>query len=693
MQILLGLLLLSITGQGLATTLRNQVHSLVGKRLSSSMAFVNRINEVDDNQRNALHHAVMLGDLSLVEFFLANGANTRAEDKHGLIPLRYAEQLVAEQPTIERMQITSIVLEKTRGINKGGAKGWRPMNWSLAAGDYPRVVELRDRGADIFGGRVAISTYARQLAGRHNAVWLAEHLEDDRAIEILAEGAPPEYFPLAVGNGYRRFVQEMIARGVDINIKDKHGYSAAMRAAKAGRLDDLQTLIDNGAQIDSEVLFLAIHSSNPKLVEMITKQNVELVGKLIADLIYGRIHFPETFIGDALGGSKDKKKVHRVITKALSESSLQLPPLEAVARLQRLKEKTVSYPYLNLARPSLLQVAIDYGNRQDLQKIFDNMAEEKDFTANFGGLLSSIDKPSLNDGVLQDLLDVLRIAVMAGHTTAVQAVLDRLDNDDDSVYQELARGLAIANKNKDSDMVELLLEGSITAGFTKERLIDHANLLEKLDGTTLASNHNDLEVLVLLQAIEENDIEAIKSFVGLGLKINHKHNTSVIRRLFGKIELLELLVDGQAISLNDGLGLLYSAAWVGDYSAIDKIISLGGKTGIDEALRLVATHITPSPKYSFPSRDAFEKQVLITMRRLITAGANVNARPEDGKHPLLGAIRSRQVSRVRLLLEQEIVLPKKFIARALKTAKLSGADSANRNLTDIEKLLADNGLW
>lgn len=143
---------------------------------------------------------------------------------------------------------------------------------------------------------------------------------------------------------------------------------------------------------------------------------------------------------------------------------------------------------------------MDTGQIHDLRKVIDYMIEEKDFVTIFGELLRLSHKFPLNNGVpleelldifvekkdrwnghLQHLLDILRVAVIARHTTAVQTVCDQLDNDDVSVYQELARGLAIA----DDDMVQLLLEASVSVGLSKERLINHAELLGKLDRITL----------------------------------------------------------------------------------------------------------------------------------------------------------------------------------------------------------------
>ena len=316
MRVLMVLLLSFVSVQGFATALRNQVQSLVGTRLTSSAAGI--ANLTDINRRNALHHAVMLGDLSLVEFFLANDANTKAEDKYGLVPLRYAEQFAEQQPeSVERMKIVSIVLEKTRGINRQDAKGWRPITWSILAGDYQRIIELRDRGASLFSGR-----------GRQTPIWLAEHLADDRAIKILAQDARESDFVRAINHGYQRFARAMIERGVDVNVK--YGlYTAAMRAAKAGRLEDLQMLIDNGAGIDADVLFMAIHSGNPKLVETVLESNKKSASDLFLALISGKykigMRITETLkkTNESKGGRRALRMVMETIDWAKLSSQMK----------------------------------------------------------------------------------------------------------------------------------------------------------------------------------------------------------------------------------------------------------------------------------------------------------------------------------------------------------------------------------
>ena len=373
------------------------------------MPIVTSINKVDENGRNALHHAVILGDLPLVEFLINHGANIKAKDNDQLIPLRYAEQFAADQPTVERMQIVSLVLEKTFGVNAGDEKGWPPIVWSLMAGDYPRVIELLDREAEIFVGP---NSRRRRGAPPQDAVWAAEHLQDDRAIKILtndmlkkysgswmtskqkrlidlvanshqddeafkntAQLVPDGYYFEAVNKGYLKFAQAMVDRGFNPAVaKDRNGVTPIMRAAKAGQLNKMQELVDNGAQVDSRVLFLAISSGNPKLVEAILEDNSELVGKLLMDLIYGKIYLPheiKTTIGDVLIGTNPddgKQKIYRMLTKARRESSIRLPSFATIAKLQLLRELklTSKHSYLD---GSLFSIAFTHDLNRELREI------------------------------------------------------------------------------------------------------------------------------------------------------------------------------------------------------------------------------------------------------------------------------------------------------------------------------------
>lgn len=208
---------------------------------------------------------------------------------------------------------------------KGDEKGWRPIVWEIFAGNIPRIVELLEREADIFSGRTGGNYGLNIKVGRHNAVWAAESVDDEEIIKILAQYAPDQYLPPAVNRGYRKFVKAMIDAGVDVNTRDRFGYTGAMRAAQAGRLDDLQMLKANGATIGTDVLLMAIHSGNPNLVQTILDHDAELAAKLLPDLLSGKLNFSRISVSDVLKedhANKGQRRIYRMIKKAINEVEL-----------------------------------------------------------------------------------------------------------------------------------------------------------------------------------------------------------------------------------------------------------------------------------------------------------------------------------------------------------------------------------
>ena len=643
MRILLVLSLLSVASQGSATALRGLVQSLVGKKLASSSAIVAKINEADEHGRNALHYAVILGDLPLVEFFLDNDANTQAVDEDGLVPLRYAERMVEEQPSVERMKIISIVLEKTRGINKGDAKGWRPMIWSLMAGDYERVIELRKRGADIFAGRERQASRGRQ-AGKHTAVWAAEHLQDDRAIKILAEDAPDEYFPVAVRRGHRKFVQALIEQGVDVNTRDKHGYSAAMRAAKAGRLDDLLMLINNGAKIDDDALFLAIYSGSPKLVKTILNHNIELANKLMINVTIGKRLPSRESIADVLNGDgvdKGRRKIHRMIAKAVAESSVS-PLFATITKLQQLRET---------------------------KNIRGSIFEEK------------ADRNIAHEGLVRELQEALR-----QNDELIGLVAEHLPDDHFPVviangYQKIAEA-----------MIARGIDVNVRDNFdvTAALMVTEAGHLDNLQ--MLIDNGAQLDTSVLLAAIDQGNHRLVETVLKHNIELANKLITDVMegKEKFSKVAKETILKEGiTSKGLRMTLESVTKDTWITLVSQLEKnntpgllnstqqqLINLLSYSQYDEVIKVLAEHV-PNWYYF----EAIDKGYLKLAQAMIDRGLNpATAKNKDRISPMMKAASDGQVNKVQALVNNGAQLDSMILFLAIS--------SGNPKL--VETILEDN---
>jgi hypothetical protein len=87
-----------------------------------------------------------------------------------------------------------------------------------------------------------------------NGEW--KRLSDDRRYQPSAKNcAPPspaEAFVAAARAGDLAAMQKLLARGVDVNAKDKDGGTALMAASAQGHLDVVQALLENGADVKAK---------------------------------------------------------------------------------------------------------------------------------------------------------------------------------------------------------------------------------------------------------------------------------------------------------------------------------------------------------------------------------------------------------------------------------------------------------
>lgn len=181
--------------------LREYIRSLGGAHLDNSLVIVNQINVVDDAGLGPLHHAAILGDLPLIKFLLANGADPMLKDNNDLRPFDYAERLARWFMLPQQMVMVSYLLEKTWGVNGTDEQGWTALMWAIVGGDRVRVKELLDAEALVVAGRV------------QNAIDVAVTMEiDDDFIELLVSNSPTPSLSSALDRGYFQFANTVIDR-------------------------------------------------------------------------------------------------------------------------------------------------------------------------------------------------------------------------------------------------------------------------------------------------------------------------------------------------------------------------------------------------------------------------------------------------------------------------------------------------
>ena len=207
MNILLALSILAVTGQGLASVLRNQVQSLIGKQLTSSLAIIAKINEVDEHGRSALGYAAELGDLRLVIFLVNHGANPNFRDSQRLLPLDHAIRVAESSKSKKQLSLVSHILEYTFGIYGRDVYGWSPLTWAVAADDLPRVKEVLDKMSS-----------RKIFNSRSDSVFeVAELMQNDEIIKELEVIRGIETLVTAINDNDLAAVQKALTKGVDLN--------------------------------------------------------------------------------------------------------------------------------------------------------------------------------------------------------------------------------------------------------------------------------------------------------------------------------------------------------------------------------------------------------------------------------------------------------------------------------------------
>lgn len=237
------LLLLLLADQGWATALRNQVRRLVGKELTSSLEIVTKINELDEDGRNALHHAAILGSLPLVEFLILNGVDTRVKDNDGLMPLDRAIHEAETSKSSQQMLVVSHILEKTWGINARDEKGWPPINWTIVSGDSQRVGELIGRGATAF---YSISNH------RSATFELAQLMQNKEVIDLLISVWGGTIAKKYVQDYNFSKLKELLEMGLDPNAIDEYGNTPLGVATRNPNTEEMvKLLLEAGANPNS----------------------------------------------------------------------------------------------------------------------------------------------------------------------------------------------------------------------------------------------------------------------------------------------------------------------------------------------------------------------------------------------------------------------------------------------------------
>merc|ERR1712115_24191 len=144
-----------------------------------------------------------------------------------------------------RHEVVSLLLDRKANVEHRAKTGLTPLMEAASGGDTEVGRVLLDKGADVNAAPVPTSR--------------------DTALTIAAD------------KGHYRFVELLISRGAQVDVRNKKGNSSLWLAANGGHLDVVQLLYSAGADIDSQdnrkvsCLMAAFRKGHSKTVKWMVK--------------------------------------------------------------------------------------------------------------------------------------------------------------------------------------------------------------------------------------------------------------------------------------------------------------------------------------------------------------------------------------------------------------------------------------
>lgn len=235
------------------------------------------VTETHDDYRPAtLGEAVLLGDATAVENFLALGADPNAAEPDGTTPLMRAVHG-------QRLDIEKLLIDAGAYVRKANTYGVTPLYIAARAGDAESTALLLESGADanamlpsgetvlMTAARVGNADVVRSLLTGGAGISLADLAQARGAAQVAESGgyAPPANpalianhanvdarermygrtaLMIAATQGHSEVVELLIRAGSDLWLVDEEGASALSLARDYGHLDVAAKLAEAGAR-------------------------------------------------------------------------------------------------------------------------------------------------------------------------------------------------------------------------------------------------------------------------------------------------------------------------------------------------------------------------------------------------------------------------------------------------------------
>jgi ankyrin repeat protein len=293
--------------------------------------------ENEANPTKSLHQAAKDGDLEQVKSLIDKGADINAKDEKGQTPLHFAARhgyrevaklLIAQGADVNasmtdapwtplldaactgQTQVVKLLLQHGAKVDAGDALGYTPLVYALWSKDEEGIKALISAGADINkrpsendcpplfyavwegykrGVRILIDAGANVNAEADNGWtplrYAIEVTMPDMINLFLGTGVKIPDFHKAALEGNLAKVKEFVESGMDVDTKDRLGWTPSYWALSAGQKEVFEYLLGKGAEITTKtnhgrtLLHQASQAGFAEIVKSLIAKGVEVDAK------------------------------------------------------------------------------------------------------------------------------------------------------------------------------------------------------------------------------------------------------------------------------------------------------------------------------------------------------------------------------------------------------------------------------
>jgi ankyrin repeat protein len=269
------------------------------------------VNVIPEEGAPPLLEAVWMGDFDVVKLLIDNGASNDVKDKDSWTALHHA----ASQASVDMVRLfiskgvdTSSIhmaacagdLSRVKGLLEQGIDvdtkdeaGWTALVWAVNAGQTEVAEFLINNNANVSVRYGRQNQSLLHQAARLDSAKLAELLIA-KGIDVNAKNRA-EATPLsnAASAGNLQVMELLVSRGADVNAKNRMGQTPLHLACRNGKKEVVEFLIDKGADVNARPqgampalagrtpLYTAVSSGKKEIVELLVSHGSNVTVEIL----------------------------------------------------------------------------------------------------------------------------------------------------------------------------------------------------------------------------------------------------------------------------------------------------------------------------------------------------------------------------------------------------------------------------